>query len=237
MAHTQDGTGPDPLGSLTPWSSPRGSDPVSGTAGSSSASSSAGSRDPGALVADNGGAFCWQGTVMTESRDRFAARPDAVGCERCWARRTDGGWREPGKDAAGHEALRMPPYGGLTGPYREPALRHRRCRQQNARVRVRRLRAGGPVERLRRDVRPDARLRRGLRRGGRPPLPRQARQRPVAAQRFGRCGATYGTIAGVIVLMLWLWLSSLIVLLGAMINAELERQSAAAPRRPGPHPR
>lgn len=51
-----------------------------------------------------------------------------------------------------------------------------------------------------------------------------------SVQRFGHFGATYGTIAGVIVLMLWLWLSSLIVLLGALINAELERQGPAAPR-------
>ncbi|GAB3689474.1 hypothetical protein GCM10028793_05800 [Nocardiopsis oceani] len=50
-----------------------------------------------------------------------------------------------------------------------------------------------------------------------------------SVQRFGDFGATYGTIAGVIVLMLWLWLSSLIVLLGAMINAELERPSRVAP--------
>lgn len=58
-----------------------------------------------------------------------------------------------------------------------------------------------------------------------------------SVQRFGHFGTTYGTIAGVIVLMLWLWLSSFIVLFGATINAELERQSSAAPRRPGPHPR
>ncbi|WP_017586279.1 YihY/virulence factor BrkB family protein [Nocardiopsis ganjiahuensis] len=44
-------------------------------------------------------------------------------------------------------------------------------------------------------------------------------------QRFGDFGATYGTIAGVIVLMIWLWLSSFVVLLGAAINAELETQA------------
>ncbi|MBE3001239.1 YihY/virulence factor BrkB family protein [Nocardiopsis sp. HNM0947] len=54
-----------------------------------------------------------------------------------------------------------------------------------------------------------------------------------SVQRFGDFGATYGAIAGVIVLMLWLWLSSLIVLLGAMINAELERASPADPGIPG----
>lgn len=48
-----------------------------------------------------------------------------------------------------------------------------------------------------------------------------------SVQRFGDFGATYGAIAGVIVLMIWLWLSSFIVLLGAAINAELEQQARA----------
>lgn len=52
-----------------------------------------------------------------------------------------------------------------------------------------------------------------------------------SVQRFGHFGATYGTIAGVIVLMLWLWLSSLIVLLGALINAELEHRAPVVARR------
>lgn len=46
------------------------------------------------------------------------------------------------------------------------------------------------------------------------------------ADRFGSFGETYGALAGVIVLMLWLMLSSFAVLLGAEINAELERQTA-----------
>ncbi|MFL1378816.1 YihY/virulence factor BrkB family protein [Nocardiopsis protaetiae] len=48
-----------------------------------------------------------------------------------------------------------------------------------------------------------------------------------SVQRFGDFGATYGAIAGVIVLMMWMWLSSLIVLLGATINAELEPRAGA----------
>lgn len=48
----------------------------------------------------------------------------------------------------------------------------------------------------------------------------------VYANRFGDFGETYGALAGVIVLMLWLMLSSFVVLLGAEINAELERQTA-----------
>lgn len=42
---------------------------------------------------------------------------------------------------------------------------------------------------------------------------------------FGSYNKTYGAIAGVVVLMLWLYLTSYIVLLGAEINAESERQT------------
>jgi membrane protein len=44
-------------------------------------------------------------------------------------------------------------------------------------------------------------------------------------ENFGNFGETYGTFAGIIVLMLWLMLTSFIVLLGAEINAEIERQT------------
>ncbi|HJE58360.1 MAG TPA: YihY/virulence factor BrkB family protein [Nocardiopsis listeri] len=57
-----------------------------------------------------------------------------------------------------------------------------------------------------------------------------------SVQRFGHFGATYGTIAGVIVLMLWLWLSSLVVLFGAVVNAELEQGGTADPAA-SPKPR
>lgn len=43
---------------------------------------------------------------------------------------------------------------------------------------------------------------------------------------FGSYNKTYGALAGVIVLMLWLYLTSFIALLGAEINAEAERQTA-----------
>ena len=43
---------------------------------------------------------------------------------------------------------------------------------------------------------------------------------------FGNYNKTYGALAGVIVLMLWLYLTSYIVLFGAEINAEAERQTA-----------
>ena len=42
---------------------------------------------------------------------------------------------------------------------------------------------------------------------------------------FGSYNETYGAIAGVIVLLLWLYLTSFIVLLGAEINAETEHQT------------
>jgi membrane protein len=42
---------------------------------------------------------------------------------------------------------------------------------------------------------------------------------------FGHYNKTYGALAGVIVLMLWLYLSCYSVLLGAEINAEVERQT------------
>lgn len=42
---------------------------------------------------------------------------------------------------------------------------------------------------------------------------------------FGNYNETYGTLGGVIVLLTWLWLSAYIILLGAELNSELERQA------------
>ena len=42
---------------------------------------------------------------------------------------------------------------------------------------------------------------------------------------FGSYNETYGSIGAVVVLMMWLWLSALIVLLGAELNAEMEHQT------------
>jgi len=43
---------------------------------------------------------------------------------------------------------------------------------------------------------------------------------------FGTYAKTYGALGGVIVLLLWFYLSSFIVVLGAEINSEMERQTA-----------
>jgi membrane protein len=45
---------------------------------------------------------------------------------------------------------------------------------------------------------------------------------------FGSYSNTYGSLAGVIVFLIWLWLSNSAILLGAQFAAELERTGAAA---------
>jgi membrane protein len=40
---------------------------------------------------------------------------------------------------------------------------------------------------------------------------------------FGSYNKTYGSLAGVIVFLLWLWLTNLALLFGAEVDAELER--------------
>ena len=43
---------------------------------------------------------------------------------------------------------------------------------------------------------------------------------------FGSYNATYGSLGAVIGFMTWMWLSTIVVLLGAKLNAELEHQTA-----------
>ncbi len=43
---------------------------------------------------------------------------------------------------------------------------------------------------------------------------------------FGSYGAIYGSVGGVLVFLLWLWLTNAAILLGAELNAELERTRA-----------
>lgn len=53
---------------------------------------------------------------------------------------------------------------------------------------------------------------------------------------FGQYEATYGGISAVIVLLLWFWLTAMTVIIGAELNAEMERQTLAdttrGPTRP-----
>lgn len=60
----------------------------------------------------------------------------------------------------------------------------------------------------------------------------------VYVETFGNYAKTYGSLASVVVLMLWLWLTVYAILFGAEINAESERRlqspTVATPRPPEP---
>jgi membrane protein len=53
---------------------------------------------------------------------------------------------------------------------------------------------------------------------------------------FGSYNETYGSVAAVAVLMMWFWISALVVLLGGEINAEMERQTREDTTRGEPRP-
>jgi uncharacterized BrkB/YihY/UPF0761 family membrane protein len=48
----------------------------------------------------------------------------------------------------------------------------------------------------------------------------------VCVQNFADCAAVYGAIGGVIVLMPWFYLSGFALLVGAELNAEIEKVAA-----------
>ncbi|GAB4058194.1 YihY/virulence factor BrkB family protein [Catellatospora paridis] len=50
--------------------------------------------------------------------------------------------------------------------------------------------------------------------------------------RFGSYAETYGSLGGIIVFLIWLWISNLAILFGAELDAELERQRAIAAGHP-----
>jgi membrane protein len=52
-------------------------------------------------------------------------------------------------------------------------------------------------------------------------------------QRFAAYDATYGPLGTVAGIMMWLWVSAYVVLLGASLNAELEAQTETAPPKRG----
>lgn len=47
----------------------------------------------------------------------------------------------------------------------------------------------------------------------------------IYVQNFGHYNASYGALGGVIALLIWLWLSAYVVLLGAEVNSEIEHQT------------
>ncbi|CTQ32049.1 YihY/virulence factor BrkB family protein [Jannaschia rubra] len=58
----------------------------------------------------------------------------------------------------------------------------------------------------------------------------------IYVRNFGSYNETFGSIAGVIVLLMWMWLSAFVILLGAELNSEIEAQTArdttTGPREP-----
>lgn len=48
------------------------------------------------------------------------------------------------------------------------------------------------------------------------------------ASRFGTYDQTYGSLSAIVVLMIWLWLGMVAVLLGAEVDAEMERERSTA---------
>jgi membrane protein len=45
-------------------------------------------------------------------------------------------------------------------------------------------------------------------------------------ERFAHYDATYGSLGAGIGLMMWMWISSIVILFGAQLNSEIEHQTA-----------
>lgn len=58
----------------------------------------------------------------------------------------------------------------------------------------------------------------------------------VYVRNFGSYNETYGTLGAAIILLMWLWLSTFIVLLGAEINSEMEHQTRRDTTTGAPRP-
>jgi membrane protein len=58
----------------------------------------------------------------------------------------------------------------------------------------------------------------------------------IYVSNFGSYGKTYGALAGVVVLLLWLWITCYAILLGAEINAESEEQTLSDTTKGEPQP-
>src|SRR6185437_13953280 len=57
------------------------------------------------------------------------------------------------------------------------------------------------------------------------------------AASFGSFNATYGSLGAIVGFMTWLWISAIVILLGAEIDAELEHQTARDTTTGAPKPR
>ena len=53
---------------------------------------------------------------------------------------------------------------------------------------------------------------------------------------YANYDATYGSLGAAIGLMVWMWMSTIVVLLGAELNAEIEHQTAADSTEGGDKP-
>jgi membrane protein len=56
------------------------------------------------------------------------------------------------------------------------------------------------------------------------------------AANFGNFNATYGSLGAVVGFMTWLWISAIVILLGAEIDAEMEHQTAQDTTAGSPKP-